>query len=296
MIDRDERGIDRARHRRRGREALLRILDQRRFEQLDELRRAPRLVLREHIEPRRRRLDLHPHHHHRIVVLERHATDDHLEQHRRERVEVRAPIDRPAERLLRRHVRGRSEHHAHVGELAAAEQHLGIADELDEAKVDDLRALPAAHLDEHDVIGLEIAMDDAVAVRVRDSIEQLARDRERAPHADRALLHLPGQRVALDQLHHEEQEALLDEHVDRMDQVLVIEHADRVRLAREALDRLRGGIHPRGGRLERELAAIGSDDAPHAAHPALAELPEQLVLAELHAGSEVRRDGGRHGP
>ena len=69
-------------------------------------------------------------------------------------------------------------------QLAAAHRRLGVADELHEPEVDDLRALPAAHVDQHHVVGLEIAMHEALRVRVRDAVEQLARDHERAPRRD----------------------------------------------------------------------------------------------------------------
>ena len=81
------------------------------------------------------------------------------------RVDVGARVDRLAQRLLGRQVLGRAEDDARLGQRLAAPDcgcgHLG------DAEVEDLDHVAlAVALDQHDVVGLEIAVDDAGAVRV----------------------------------------------------------------------------------------------------------------------------------
>ena len=71
------------------------------------------------------------------------------------------------------------------GQLAAAEQRGRVADQLHEPEVEQLGLLPRADaggardLDQHHVVGLEIAVRDAVRVRVCEHGKNLASDHER---------------------------------------------------------------------------------------------------------------------
>ena len=108
-----------------------------------------------------------------------------------------------------------------------------------DAEVDEQR--PAARRVEHDVVGLDVAMDQTRFVRVVERIEDRDDDRERALGRQRtgALEQLP-QRHAVHERHRVVDEPFAFAHkVDRQD-VGVLEPRSRSGLALEALD------HPGG--------------------------------------------------
>jgi hypothetical protein len=82
-----------------------------------------------------------------------------------QREQVRASVHGLAQRLFRRHVEGRAEELAGRGELARLE--------LGDAEVHDLRL---AGGDEHDVRGLDVAVDDPSRMRVVHGVGQAADD------------------------------------------------------------------------------------------------------------------------
>src|SRR5437016_386094 len=107
--------------------------------------------------------------------------------------------------------------------------------ELRDPEIEELRS----HRRQHDVGRLEVAMNDALAVRRIQSVSYLYR----APH-QRAAVHRPvlqslGKRVAFQVLHHEEVDALLAADVIQRTDLGVIEAGDRSRLAFEPFARLR---------------------------------------------------------
>jgi hypothetical protein len=106
-------------------------------------------------------------HRHRDLVLavERDVAGEHLEQHDAERVDVRLAVDVVAERLLGRDVVGRAEHAAVGGQALVVER-------AGDAEVGDLgRAL----LVDQDVLGLDVAVDDAARVRGAERARDLDR-------------------------------------------------------------------------------------------------------------------------
>ncbi len=135
------------------------------------------------------------------------------------------------------------------------DQHLGDAEieHLDEVvrffALGDPRVWSGVHanqvtatgpLDQHDVVGLEIAVDDADGVRGIERERDLVRDVERAMELDGAfLLDQILERLALEVLHHEVDRALgQDAEVGDVDDVRVVDRGRRARLAEEAMDRL----------------------------------------------------------
>ena len=132
-----------------------------------------------------------------------------LEHDAAERVEIGAMIDRDAAALLRRHVRRRPHHRAglrHVHAVADV-----VAGELGDPEVEQLDPLAARHLrigHQEDVVGLEIAMDDALGVRGGQRAGDLPRDRERRRPAKPAARRPPRQRLALEVLHDDVRRAL----------------------------------------------------------------------------------------
>ena len=111
-----------------------------------------------------------------------------LEQHAAERPDVGAPVDRRAARLLGAHVGRGAEDHARAGSRRRVM--VGEFDEVGVEPASDRIALGEAEVEhlhrargrEHDVAGLEIAVDDAALVRRLDRRGDLDR-RRRAPRA-----------------------------------------------------------------------------------------------------------------
>jgi hypothetical protein len=121
----------------------------------------------------------------------------------------------------------RAHHHA-----ALREARIGrAADVLGDAEVEDLHDL----LRHEDVVRLDVAVNDPFLVRLGQSIARMRRDAHRVGGEHRAARDHGGERVALDELHgDEERVALLVDRVDGGD-VRMVELRDRARLAQEAL-------------------------------------------------------------
>src|SRR5262249_48594032 len=116
----------------------------------------------------------------RRLIRERHFADEHLVQDDAERVDIAARIDSPALDLLGRHVVGRAERAAGARELRRLVEGLG------DAEVDQLRELAAVRAGrEHDVLRLQVAVDDVVLVRRGERAGNLAKNRDGAGQRDR---------------------------------------------------------------------------------------------------------------
>ena len=113
------------------------------------------------------RLAAQPRDHHflRVAALEGELAGEHLERHDAERVDVAARIERLAADLLGTHELGRAEDDTRRGELG--DRGIGAA-LLGETEVHDDRALGAAAVvrHEHDVLGLQVPVNDLQIVRV----------------------------------------------------------------------------------------------------------------------------------
>ena len=211
-------------------------------------------------------------------------------------------VGEPHARGLGRHVFGRAEHDARLGHLALGRRlglaHLGDAEvqDLHEVEVglaladlvraalvgdapDQLAATLARH--QHDVLGLQIAVDDALAVRRSERGRHLVADGDgpqqlEAPIAREHRV----QRLAHQQLHHEEDRPVLGlAEVGHLDDVGVVDQAGRARLAQEALDGLLAAAEALVQDLHGDLAAdvhvLAAIHDPHAA------TPDDLVQAVL---------------
>jgi hypothetical protein len=166
--------------------------------------------------------------------------------HDAERVQIHAAIDvlLPAQ-LLRRHVVGRAERAAALGDRLGRR-----ADRLGDAEVDQLHhVLVVGHVGQEDVLRLEVAVHDTARVGVGEGLEHVEHDRNQLAVGDplaRGLLDARGQRLALQELHHQEGDAVLpDAEVENLDDVGMLDASRRPRLALEAPDDL--GIGRVGG-------------------------------------------------
>ncbi len=151
---------------------------------------------------------------------------------------------------------------------------------------------------DEDVLGLDVAMDDALLVRTTDAVRERQEQLHRADGADACLaLQERRQRLALGELHDEERVAarrpaeVEDAHERRMR-----EAGRSVRLANHAR-RLPGGRCARANQLERDVNAeherVGNPDDAHAALPELAH--ESVAVAD-HVTREVLHLVGRVAP
>ena len=173
----------RGRELRRRREAVGRELLRARSHRVFHVRRHGR----PRVAHRRRRLGQHLGHDRlRGRPGERRLAGQHLVGHAAQRVDVAPGRDLAlAHRLLGTHVVRRAERHPGLGHPAAARLARGQGD----AEVGDQRLAVV----QQDVLGLDVAVDHAVAVGVVERARHLGRDPERV--VDRELL-LPGQAVA----------------------------------------------------------------------------------------------------
>jgi hypothetical protein len=222
---------------------------------------------------------------------ERSTTGQELEADHAKRVDVSAVIDLAlAGTLLGRHVAGGAEH-GPLGGVAGVS-----VDQLGDAEVEQLDPRPAWDLvvrDDHDVVGLEIAMDDPGLVDGGDRRGQSTH----GPHRERLRQRSPGgavevraQRLTRDQLHREPRAVGRRlTAIEDVDQPGMIEAAQDVDLGQEPAD---GGGADRGAavrRQELERSALADADVTgldHDPHAAAAERADHAVRPDLHAGRE----------
>ena len=221
---------------------------------------------RQHVgEPRRRLLEVHRDDLHRIVALgvKRLVCGEQLEQEHAARVEVAARIDAGAADLLGRHVRRRADDDARR-QLRG----LRLLGQARETEVEDLHVIAEADLlPEHDVRGLDVAVDDAELVRVRDAGQGLLHDLDGARDRDRALVDQRLEIGAGDVVHHDVRLVVVHADVEHRRAVRVLELGHRHRLELEPLA---------AGQLVRQLVVedLDRDD--------LAELQPLGAIDDTH--------------
>ena len=247
--------------------------------------------------------------HQRVVVgvEEGQPARERLVEDDAEPVDVGAAVElEAAARLLRAHVRGRAAHHAGAGDGGGR----AGAGDLGDAEVEELGDhLAAGEAVEEDVARLDVAVDDPLVVRQREGAGHVADRRQHVERPEGAGALEDGvERVAREQLHHQEGRAVLGvADVEHVDDARVADAPADAGLGEEALDG--GGIL--GGdagshHLDGDLAAEGVvDRSPDDSHPALPEEADQPVSAPDHvsrgkhgsgANSTAERTGGQGRP
>ena len=262
----------------RGRVALAGRRRHRARDDREEVRRQIRLERRQ----RRRVLGEHAREHRLprdaglALAGERRPSGEHVVEDRAERVDIRALVDTFAARLLARHVRRRAHHLAdrglvRAGRGAIRRERLLVAcrEVFREAPIDDDGL---AELADEDVRRLEVAVDHALGVRVRDRVghgDHLRQQRQPLREIRRRLDHLV-EPLTRHLLHRVERQPVaaragaIDRHDRRMLQArghlrLALEApAEIVAIDRDQLERDRA-TEPRARRGEHRAHAAGAD-------------------------------------
>jgi hypothetical protein len=217
----------------------------------------------------------------RGLAVERDVSGQELEEHDAGGVQVGRLVDRRAARLLGGEVLRGADDRALLGHLARARAGDAEVGDLDDALgVDD------------DVVRLDVAVHDAVAVRVAERGEDLPRVRDRhrdgtePPGPDELL-----QRPAFDVLHDDEVRAVRRAAVEDGDDVRMRETGGMRRLAPEALDELLvvrvAVVQDLDGDPAPQLLVLREVDVGHAAAPELAR--DAVAGGEEGAGEGVLR-------
>mmetsp|Transcript_5365 Transcript_5365/g.20383 ORF Transcript_5365/g.20383 Transcript_5365/m.20383 type:complete len:217 (-) Transcript_5365:476-1126(-) len=152
-----------------------------------------------------------------------------------------------------------------------------------------------------DVGGLDIAVPDAVVVRMAEGVEQLAHDARDVGVGEPDLgAQVAGQRAALDILHRDVGDVLVAAEVIDRDDAGVRQPAGRLGLVAKARGRRTGavviGVQVLADGLERHRALdVGVEALVDHAHGALAQHRGDAVFAELRGMLAVRHAGAlRH--
>ena len=210
---------------------------------------------------------------------ERWSARDHLEQHRAERVDVRAPArSAPTPHLGCHVVRGADRDRARL--LRTLEHHAR------EAEIDELRD---AVLGDHRITGLDVTVDDAAAMRGRQPASEIHGDAQDLRCRQREQL---AQRATADELADDVRPIGELSDAIHADHVRMLDACGRARLHQEALPRIQIGLDA-GDELDRHEASehrvLREVDPPHLATPELAD--EHVVvelLGRVEVGHEVR--------
>jgi len=236
------------------------------------------------------------------ATLERMPGREHLVEHRPEREQVGTLVDVPAVVRLGRHVARRAGGSSRLPDRAgrvvgAHAARVPLAPERD-AEVEDLDLAAGG---EHEVLGLDVAVDHALRVRGAQGFHTLTRQPPERLERHR-LAQALAQRPPFHVLHHDEHVVAEVQHVmDRGDAVI----AHLTRAARLGEDRVAhvGGLRPvRAQVLERHATAeqrvVREQDLAHAAaaeHTLDTKTPEQDAAGSLgRAGSGSGRIGSWH--
>ena len=217
-------------------------------------------------------------------------TRRHLVEHRAQRELVRPEVHRMPGGLLGRHVGHRP--HGDPGpcrsrngfsgrRLSAVFERMG---QLGQPEVQDLDDPVRRH---HDVLGLQVPMDDAGGVSTGEPFGDLRGDREDLAKGERCAGRELPERLSFDELHRDERRRIDPGDLEDRDDVGVGEGGGGTGLALEPPEALgiRGELFRED--LDRDLAGEPRiPRPPDLSHPARAERGQDLVRAESRSGLE----------
>ena len=201
-----------------------------------------------------------------------------LEEHHAEREHVAGTRDGLAAGLLGRHVAWRAENRAHLRGRGVGQPRRGrLRDEARQTEVEELHVTIGTH---HDVLGLDVAMDDAGGVRDRKRPRELrahARDRVGSDGtADERR-----ERMAFHQLHGQEAPAVHVTDLVDGDDIRVVERRSGARLLLETTNRFSVAGERGPKQLQGNLAVKPRVvRLVHLAHPAPADERDDVIGAD----------------
>ncbi len=225
------------------------------------------------------------------VADERWLPSEDFVQHATQRVDVGAGVDGFAARLLRRQVLGGADHRGGLGDAVAR-----VGERAGDAEVHHLHG---AGLADHDVRGLDVAVDDAVLVAEVQRLAGVGDDLDGLPGWDRSVaVHDVAQRHAVDVLHHDVGQRAgrrlgLPGVVDRHDRG-VVQCRGVLRLASEA--QVEAGVAGEVGaqHLDGDVAVqadvAGEVDLGHASEAQ--NLADLVAIGQLLRGGHPKVRGG----
>ena len=209
------------------------------------------------------------------VLLERPAAGRHLVEHRAERVDVRPRVSRLAADRFGRHVGHGAQDHPGLRQVRHA---VGRVQQTGESEVEDLGSSGRR---QHDVAGLQVAMQHATAMRVFQGIADLRSNPRHHVELERASLEERLEGPARDVFHDEEVQVVLGVEVEDRGDPGVGQARENVRLAAKSLARDRICQRAPQEHLDRhvavEMLVVGAIDLAHAAR---AEGFEDSIVGE----------------
>jgi hypothetical protein len=206
------------------------------------------------------------------LAVERRCAGQGLVEHQAERVDVAARVDLGRAELLGRHVARGAQERAGLRDPVAA----ALRRQLGDPEVEDLGAQSAGDLgvgDQEDIVGLEIAVQDAGGVGGSHCAGDLADHAQRVGHGQRTVALEPGRQVgALEQLHDQVGGAVLGvAEIEDLDDAGVVDRRRRAGLVEEPIDDavvVRDvGVEQLDRGAPAEQRVLAEVDRPHTAGP-----------------------------
>ncbi len=215
------------------------------------------------------------------VAAERPMAGEHFVQHRAEREDVRAIADRPPLQLFRRHIGDRADDDTKRRRGRGRHRVCGRIRKRQHFREAEVEHLGLAAVGDHDVGGLDVAMDDSRGMGDRERVGDLLGELDRALQRQAGFGNDLVERTAAHELHDEEVDPVGVIHFVDRDDVRVVERRCGPRLPEKAVAAIAAASRVSGNHLDGHdtaQACIGRpiDDT----HAALADQVFDLVVRE----------------
>ena len=196
-----------------------------------------------------------------------------------------AAVNRPTHHLFGRHVTERSENDTSGRGCDGRHRSLGRAEGHELSGKAEVENLDRPVTGQKEILRLQIPMDDPLGVRGRQPLGYRSRDIHRFAPGQCACVHALTNRLAVEQLHHRERQAVDDaELVNRQDaRMRERRHGPGFRL--EPLTQKRVGGDVRGHDLDRDVTTEpGVPRTVDLTHASRADGGDDLILSKTKAG------------